>query len=288
MKRFLLSLFILCFCFLSFSFAKAGASEPQLIKKWETKPDLKVSESVLYDESRDILYVSCINGMPTEKNGKGFIAKVTLKGEIKVLKWVTSLNAPKGMGISKERLFVTDIDRVVEIDIKSGKILNQYPVIEAKFLNDITVDGSGNIYVSDSSAKNSAIYKISKGKISEWLRTNEIIQPNGLYVEGDRLLVGSFKHGTLLAINLSDKKITTIANASTGIDGVKPDGKGNYIVSDWKGKTLFITKSGKVSILLDTTDAKINSADIEFIKSKNLLLIPTFFDNRVSAYELKY
>jgi hypothetical protein len=79
-----------------------------------------------------------------------------------------------------------------------------------------------------------------------------------------------------------------IAKIGSGIDGVQSDGKGNYFISDWKGKTSFVTSSGQVIVLMDTTDQKINSADIEYIESKKMLLIPTFFDNRVMAYQVKY
>ena len=38
--------------------------------------------------------------------------------------------------------------------------------------------------------------------------------------------------------------------------------------------------------LLDTKDQKINAADIGYIESQELLLVPTFFDNRVVAYKV--
>jgi hypothetical protein len=42
-----------------------------------------------------------------------------------------------------------------------------------------------------------------------------------------------------------------------------------------------------VTVLIDTTNQKINSADIEYIEGKQILLIPTFFDNRVVAYQVE-
>jgi hypothetical protein len=41
-----------------------------------------------------------------------------------------------------------------------------------------------------------------------------------------------------------------------------------------------------VKEILDTMPVKVNCADFEFIKEKNLLIIPTFTDNRVMAYQL--
>ncbi|MCU0644245.1 MAG: ATP-binding protein [bacterium] len=255
----------------------------QLTQQWATPQMLKVPESVLYDASRDVLFVSNINGSPLEKNGKGFISKATLTGEIENLEWVTGLNAPKGSGIWQNKFYVTDIDHLVEIDIEAGEIINKYPAENAVFLNDITVDDLGNVYISDMSEENSVIYKFSEGKLETWLQDELISRPNGLFFEKGKLFVGT-GDGFLKSIDLTDKSITTIAETGFGIDGVQSDGKGNFLVSDLQGKTAFVSSAGEVKELMNTADANINSADIEFIPEKNLLLIPTFFDNRVVAY----
>jgi len=264
-----------------------GLQKLKLMKLWETKTDLRVPESVLYNPSEDILYVSNINGKPTEKNGKGFISKVSLNGEILVLKWVTGLNAPKGSGIYRGSLYVTDIDELVEIDLKTGKILSKYPAVGAGFLNDVTIDKNGNVYVSDMSSQNSVLYKLVQKKMTVWLKGPEVSQPNGLYVEKNKLILGNSGDGTLKEIDLDTQKINIIAKIGSGIDGVQSDGKGNYFISDWSGKTSYVSSSGQVTVLMDTTDQKINSADIEYIESKKILLIPTFFDNRVVAYKVE-
>ena len=102
-------------------------------KQWQTKKELRVPESVLYDESKNILYVSNINGKSTEKNGRGFISKVSLDGKIEVLKWATGLHAPKGSAIYKNKLYISDIDHLIEIDINTGKIVAKYPATGASF-----------------------------------------------------------------------------------------------------------------------------------------------------------
>jgi len=256
-------------------------------KQWQTKKELRVPESVLFDESRNVLYVSNINGKSTEKNGQGFISKVSLDGKIEVLKWATGLHAPKGSAIYKNKLYVSDIDHLIEIDVKTGKILARYPATEAKFLNDVAADASGNVYVTDMSSENSMIYTLRHGTMVVWMKGGEISRPNGLDIEGKRLLVGNSGDGSLKAINLADKKITTIARVGSGIDGLRSDGKGNYFISDWRGKTSLVTASGQIIVLIDTTALKINSADLEYIKNRKLLLIPTFFANRVVAYTVK-
>lgn len=269
-----------------FLFACGNSEEFTVEKQWETDPVLTTCESVLYDESRDILFVSNINGKPAEKDGNGFISKVKTNGEIVTLKWITGLNAPKGSGIFQGKFYVTDIDELVEIDVEAGEILNRYPVEDAQFLNDIAVDLDGNVYISDSSDDNSVIYKFKDGEVDVWVESDEIMQPNGLLVKDNRLLVGSYGTGGIKAINLNDQSISTVANVSSSIDGLRSDWQGNYIISNWQGKTSLVQPTGNVIELLNTTDEEINAADIEFIQEQKLLIIPTFFNDRVMAYKL--
>jgi sugar lactone lactonase YvrE len=125
-----------------------------------------------------------------------------------------------------------------------------------------------------------------QGRMTKWLYGPEIHKPNGLYMEAKHLVVGNSGDGTIKAIDLETKKITAIAKVGSGIDGLRSDGKGNYFISDWQGRTSFVSSTGQVSVLLDTRAEKINAADLEYIKDMQLLLIPTFFDNRVVAYKV--
>src|SRR5687768_3451158 len=93
-------------------------AQHQLVKKWESDSTLKVPESVLYDAGNKVLYVSNIDGAPDGRDGKGSIGKVGLDGKIIAADWVTGLNAPKGMALVKNTLWVSDLDEVTAIDIK--------------------------------------------------------------------------------------------------------------------------------------------------------------------------
>lgn len=255
----------------------------KLTKLWETPKAMLTSESVCFDSARNVIYVSNINGQPLEKNSKGFISKLNDKGEILVEKWIDSLNAPKGMGVFGNKLYVTDINQVVEINITEGAIDVRYPAEGSQFLNDISIDKAGNVYISDMNTNK--IYRISEGIIDVWLESDLLNSPNGLYVEGGSLLIGIA--GSVLKADLMTKEVTVIIENTGGIDGIVPDGKGNYLISDWQGNIHLIHPDKEKVKLLDTTPQKINAADIEFIAAKNMLLVPTFFDNRVMAYKLK-
>ena len=112
---------------------------------WETPAELNVPESVIFDMEREQYFVSNIGGQSSGKNGQGFVSRLGLNGDITELEWVTGLNAPKGMGIYEHFLYVTDIDRVVKIDIVEGLVAEEFAFPDARFLNDIEFAPGENI-----------------------------------------------------------------------------------------------------------------------------------------------
>ena len=255
----------------------------RLVKKWETPAELKVPESVYYDGNRQVIYVSNVTGSPTDKDGTGFISKISPEGKILVLQWVTGLNAPKGLGVAEEFLYVSDISRVVKINIASGTIAGQVEIPGSQFLNDIATDNQGNVYVSDMNGK--AIYMIRDGKYEVLVRSDKVNGVNGLYVSDGQLLAGL--QDRIVSINLKTREVKDFILNTGGIDGLVPDGKGNYLISDWLGNIHLVSANKEKVKLLDTTPANVNAADIDFITASNLLLVPTFSGNRIVAYELK-
>jgi hypothetical protein len=253
---------------------------PKLSKKWETPSMFKTPESVYYDDHNNVLYVSNINGNPGDKDGNGFISRLSLDGKILDLKWVTGLDAPKGMGIYKDRLFVTDLTVVVEIDIALGKIVKRYPAQGSSFLNDITVSPSGVVYISDS--QKGYIYQLSGGTIKKILQGLE--KSNGLFYQDGKLLVGTVN--SVESVNLKTLRKSTLLPNTGSIDGLESDGNKGYLYSDWAGSVHWGLPGKPAELLLNTTPDKINAADITYIPSKRMLLVPTFFDNRVFAYGL--
>lgn len=264
----------------SFSILTVQAQH-SLTKIWSTEATLPIPESVLYNAPEKFLYIAQIDGKSGEKDGKGGIAKVGLDGKIIAQDWVTGLNAPKGMGKIGNKLYVADVTEILEIDSKTGKILKKYDVEGAKFLNDLTIDVKGNIYVSDSDTKK--VHLLKDGKVSTYYE--DLTRPNGLLSVGTDLLIAD--SGTLKKLS-SDKKITIIAEgmdkSTDGIEQVKP---GEYIVSCWAGMVFYVKEDGSTEKLLDTSAEQINSADIGYDSIKKIVYVPTFMKNSVVAYQLK-
>ncbi len=271
-KHFLLLLLALC--------ALTTQAQRSLTPLWTTDTTLKVPESVLFDATNSVLYVSQINGKPAEKNGNGSIAKVGLDGKITNGNWVSGLNAPKGLGRNGNRLFVADLSEVVEIDIKTGRIIRKIPVEGARFLNDITVSEKGIVYVSDSDTKK--VHRIENGQVSTYL--DNLTRPNGLLALGNDLLV--LDSGKLLKAD-AQKKLSTLAEGMhESTDGIEQISPGEYLVSTWNGN-VYIVKGSTVEKMLDLSGAKINTADIGYDARSQVVYVPTFYKNSVMAFKVQ-
>jgi DNA-binding beta-propeller fold protein YncE len=256
---------------------------PTLELTWETDTLMTTSESVIYDESNNVLYVSNINGAPDGKDGNGFISKISLNGTLITQKWIEGMDAPKGMGLYGGKLYVTDINRLHEIDIATGKIAMTYPVEGASFLNDITVDAKGNVYISDMDTHEILLF--ANGTVSKWLTGQTA--PNGLLAEENTLWMALWNDKTLNQIDIATQAVTLKSDSIENPDGIEAVGDGGYLVSSWNGMVTYVSAEGKNTVLLDTRADSVSAADIEYIASKNLLLVPTFFKNTVRAYTLK-
>ncbi len=256
---------------------------PTLTLKWETDTLLTTCESVIYDSVNDVLYVSNINGQPTDKDGNGFISKLGLDGNIVQAQWVGGMDAPKGMGIYNGKLYVSDINRIHEIDIASGAIANTILVDSAQFLNDITIDATGKIYISDSNVGN--ILVLENGAVTEYVAG--VAGVNGLLSEGADLQMVSFATGVFNTID-ANKQVTLKTDSIDAGDGIEALKEGGYLVSSWTGKVTYVSPDWKNTLLLNTSGENINAADIEYIAEKKLLLVPTFFKNKVVAYEVTF
>jgi len=262
--------------------------EDKITAVWETSRDFSVSESVLWDPKRDVLYVTNFDqfnmGNP---NVTQYISKLNLKGEILELKWAEGLNNPLGMTMYNDKIYVAERKQIGIIDPETGERVDRIELPESTFLNDIAIDENGTIYISDS--RKNVIWRCSEGRCKEWISGGEIIDPNVMYFMDGKLLIGNSGDECLKSIDPETKEIKVIAKIGPGfIDGIRPDKNENLLVSLWQGRLYKVTKEGEVTKILDTTAPGYYMADFEYIPETGIIYIPTFYDNRVMSYKLSY
>jgi DNA-binding beta-propeller fold protein YncE len=276
MKQLLKSLFVFAFCI-----AGESAFSQKLQKLWESDSVFKVPESVLHDAKNKMLYVSNIDGAnPWEKDGKGSIGIMSEDGKNIVAEWVVGLDAPKGMGLYKGKLYVANLTEIAVIDINKAAIVKRIPIAGSVGLNDISIDKNGVIYVTDSKAK--TLYKVVKGK-PELLLEN-LNGPNGVLVKGNNIYLldaGSFNKVE------TDKTLTKYADGMEGVtDGIEQVKENEFIISCWAGAIWYVKKDGTKTLLLDTREEKKNTADIGYDPKTKTVFVPTFWRNTVVAYKI--
>jgi hypothetical protein len=268
-----------CFLFLFPAFLVSRAQKHKLTQVWATDAVVNTPESVLPDLKNNLLYVSLIDGGPWDVDGKGGIGHMTNMGTNYDSTWITGLNAPKGLGMYKDKMYAADISEVAVVDIAKGKLIRKIPIAGASGLNDITVTENGVVYVSDS--KTGMIWRLENDKPVLFLQ--DVTGANGLKAVKDDLY---YAKGSAFMKADSKKQITQIADVGQAIDGIEPVGNGDFIVTSWPGYIFYVYANGQFEQILDTHAEKKNTADIGYDQEKKILYVPTFFDKRIVAYQL--
>jgi len=273
---------------------KAAAAPTQITR------GLSTPESVLYDADQDVYFVSNINGQPVAADNNGYISRIkpdTLEGE---MKWVEggkpgiTLNAPKGMAIVGNTLYVTDLTVVRKFNRKSGAAEGEIALAGSTFLNDAASDGK-SVYVSDSGLKagaggnfegtgTDAIWQITANKPKKIASGQDLKRPNGVETAEGKLWVVTFGGNELYQIDKGKKtNVTTLPSGS--LDGLVHLSDGSFLVTSWDSKSVYRGKpGGSFAAVVENVNAP---ADIGYDTKRHLLLIPHFMDNIVSTHPLQ-
>lgn len=256
----------------------------QPVRLFESDTIFRSPESIAFDPVREVLYVSNFTA-PTRQGGwygTHTVSKIDLEGNILADEWITGLSSPTGICIQNDKLFIVDRFGVVEYDLKEDRISNKYYIKTTEFLNDITVDPEGTIYVTASGTRK--VYRISGGQVEVWLEHDSINNPNGILWDKGRLLIGTTSDGCIKTIDPETKEISKIAHlGETIVDGIRPCGTG-YLASIFEGNLFWVNLQGEVREILNTREEGLFLADFEYIESRDLIFIPTLWNNKILIY----
>lgn len=229
---------------------------------------------------RGKVYVSNIGNLPPDaKDGDGYIALISSDGRVINDRFITGLNAPKGITFCKGKLFVADIDRVVVADPETGKVLKVVPVKGARFLND-TACYRGKVFVSDTQTNSIYTVDASNYAVKLYLKSHKLEGPNGLaFTRDGKLIVASWGGGKLLEV---DGGVKLLASGFENLDGVVVADDGTVFFSDFSAGKIYAYKAGKV---FTVAQGLTSPADIGYCHGE--LLIPEFLMNDVKVMKVR-
>ena len=262
---------------------------------WQTDAVLATPESVVYNPHQKLLYVSSYDintnfAAKGEAEYTGFISQMTAGGDIVNLKWCDRLFGPAGMAIHKGILFVAERKFLTEIDLKDGAVIKRHEIPGSGFPNDVVVDEQGAVYVSDTVPyPRCKIFRFKDNAFTVWKQDDEVDRSNGLFLKKDQLFIGNSGDGSLKAIDLGGRKplAEKIITLGAGvIDGIRSDRSGHFFLSQWRGKLFEYDLKTGLSEILDLGKDGLNIADFELLEKERVIVIPTFYGNRVVAYRL--
>ncbi len=254
---------------------------PGVREAWRTDKCIAVPESVAYDAARKRFYIGEYGG-PGETQR---ICMFGLDGTHKPQEWLRGVHNPTGLAVRGDTLYIVEPNALVTADIPSAKIVKRVPVEGSMMLNDVTVTADGVAYVSDSFR--SAIWRVSDGKADVWLSGPECVRPNGVCVDGQRLLVLTNGDGALRSVDLASKATRVLAKFPPGLlDGLQVTKNGTILVSHNEGRLYAVAPDGNVTRLVDTSVVGRNIADFVYVPGLRLLVCPGWTSNGVAAYTL--
>ena len=262
-------------------------------------------ESVLDDSAQDIYFVSNINGGPLTKDNNGFISRLRPDGAIEVLKFIeggrggVTLNAPKGLAVLGDTLWVADIDRLRAFNSRTGAAIDSVRLdsLGAVFLNDIAIAPNGAIYVTDTGIRfddvgnvlhpgPDRVFRVGPDrKVTVAVRGDTLGWPNGITLDavGRRFIIVQYGGKAVLAWKPGDRAPTVIARGAGGFDGVEMVG-GKVVVSSWADSSITRFDSTQGTKIITGVPSP---ADFGYDPKRNRLLIPILTGNRVEIWQLQ-
>lgn len=194
-----------------------------------------------------------------------------------VTDFVTVGSSIHGVTVYNNKVYVCNGTRIRGYDLSNASEIMNVTISGSSFLNDLAIDNSGMMYISDFSARR--IYKLNTNNSEYWIYvTNTTNTPNGVYVDAprNRLLICCWgANAPIKAVNFSDSTIANIITTPyTNCDGISLDRNDNVYISTWGSQSVVRYDINFSIPAVVVASSLSNPADIFVNKITDTLAIP--------------
>jgi sugar lactone lactonase YvrE len=262
-------------------------------------------ESAVFDSAQNVWLVSNIAGGAADEDHNGFISRLAADGTLDSLHFVKSgvngavLDAPKGLALHGDTIWVADIDVARGFDKRDGRPLAtvDFRPFHALMLNAIAIGPDGRVYITDTAirlehgqpqhAAPDRIFAIGPG-----LEPELAVQDSSM--EGADGISWDAAHTRFIVVGFTGKAITTwrpgdtrVQHLTSGVgqfdgDEMLPDGRA--LVSSWADSSLYLLEAD--SLVRVVAGGLPTPADLHADFRTMRLAIPLSSQNEVLFYQL--
>jgi sugar lactone lactonase YvrE len=263
-------------------------------------------ESATYDADQDVFFVSNMTGYGSALDGNGYISRVSAGDPDSAVVFVqggrngVTLDAPKGMAIHGDTLWVADIHALRAFDRHTGAPLGEIELASAGAVqvNDVAIGPDGTIHATDTGiimgkagvvyTGRDKIFVVGAGRaVSVAMAGPSLRRPNGIAWDaaGSRWIVVSFDPfvGEVASMPADMSSRQVIRRGTGQLDGVVVMRDGTVLFTSWADSSIHALSGGTDTPIIRQVPVP---ADIGLDTKRQRLAIPLSSLGRVQLWDV--
>lgn len=260
--------------------------------------------AIIHDPERDVYWVSNLNEESAQSGG--FISRLDADGALTTLNFIdgrtagVKLDAPRGLAVAGEYLFVADVTSIRKFRADNGEPAGAIEVPGAQYLSDVAGAADGSLYITDvggdpnmaavPEAGADAVYQIAPtGEVSEVARRPDLGGPFALVADQRGLWITCTGTNQLLLIVPSSDGTPAADAGRLDLTIAAPRGlvalpDGTFVIAGWSDGSVYRGfRDGPFERVISGLESP---ADLGYDARRKRLLIPLLTGHSLAIFNL--